>query len=400
MRLLRIATVYDDYAAAFYAARPQLAEAPYAQQREAMARDAFGWGDAWVAALGPLGIDVEEVTLNAAPAQRAWAREWAPALADGAPEAIALAQARAFAPEVIWYDHHDVDLLQRLRALPSVRAVLGWTGSYVPKGEVWRHIDLVLTCAPESVDVLRARGLHAGLLHHAFDPRVLERIEQRPPTIDVSFVGQLAADHPLHVHRERLLATLLEHVDVAVFAEARPRARGLPLAARRVVHDGLHALRRLGAPETALRRLPVVGRAAGWAVRPRGPLPPRLAAALQPPRYGLAMFQTLADSRLTLNVHACGHTRHSSNMRLFEATGVGACLVTDWAEGLGALFEPGVEVATYRDDDECVEVIRELLAHEDARAAMAQAAQRRVLREHTFAHRAPVLEAHIRGALG
>ena len=41
-------------------------------------------------------------------------------------------------------------------------------------------------------------------------------------------------------------------------------------------------------------------------------------------------------------------------MRLFEATGSGACLVTDWKENLGELFEPDVEVVTYRSVAECV----------------------------------------------
>jgi spore maturation protein CgeB len=110
------------------------------------------------------------------------------------------------------------------------------------------------------------------------------------------------------------------------------------------------------------------------------------------------MFQTLRDSRITLNIESGSTTRHSSNMRLFEATGVGTCLLTDRTEGLGELFEPGREVATYGDLDECVERIRRLLAHPDEREAIARAGQARTLRDHTLAHRARHLDALLRAA--
>jgi spore maturation protein CgeB len=74
-------------------------------------------------------------------------------------------------------------------------------------------------------------------------------------------------------------------------------------------------------------------------------------------------------------------------MRLFEATGVGAALVTDEASNLGELFDPGREVVTYATADELVERVAHLLEHEDERAAIARAGQERTLREHTYDRR-------------
>ena len=42
---------------------------------------------------------------------------------------------------------------------------------------------------------------------------------------------------------------------------------------------------------------------------------------------------------------------YANNMRLYEATGVGALLVTDWKENLGEMFEPGKEVVAYRSPE-------------------------------------------------
>ena len=69
------------------------------------------------------------------------------------------------------------------------------------------------------------------------------------------------------------------------------------------------------------------------------------------------MFQVLRNSLLTLNHH--GDLRpFANNMRLFEATGVGTLLITDWKENIHAMFEPGKEVIPYRSPEECVELVQ------------------------------------------
>jgi spore maturation protein CgeB len=111
------------------------------------------------------------------------------------------------------------------------------------------------------------------------------------------------------------------------------------------------------------------------------------------------MYQQLRDSKISLNTHIDVSPRSASNMRLFEATGVGSCLLTDWRENIAKLFEPDVEVATYRSAAECIEKVDYLLQHEDERQAIARAGQRRTLREHTYTQWAAKIDALIRDAL-
>jgi spore maturation protein CgeB len=100
------------------------------------------------------------------------------------------------------------------------------------------------------------------------------------------------------------------------------------------------------------------------------------------------MFQTLKNSKITFNCHIDVSPRSASNMRMFEATGVSTCLVTDWKENIQTLFEPDYEVVTYKSLAECVEKIQWLLMHPEQRQAIAQAAQQRVFNQHTFKQRA------------
>jgi spore maturation protein CgeB len=72
--------------------------------------------------------------------------------------------------------------------------------------------------------------------------------------------------------------------------------------------------------------------------------------------------------------------------RVFEAAGAAACLITDAWEGIETFLEPKREVLVARDGAEVAELVRAL---DPVRAkAIGEAALRRVLAEHTYAHRA------------
>jgi len=99
------------------------------------------------------------------------------------------------------------------------------------------------------------------------------------------------------------------------------------------------------------------------------------------------MYEVLAGARIALNHHIDVAGRYANNMRLYEATGVGALLLTDWKENLPQLYEPGKEVAVYRNVEECADLMEHYLAREDVRAGVARAGQERTLRDHTYEQR-------------
>ena len=78
---------------------------------------------------------------------------------------------------------------------------------------------------------------------------------------------------------------------------------------------------------------------------------------------------------------------YANNMRLYEATGVGALLITDYRDNLRTLFEPGKEVVAYSSAEECAELINYYLENEEERKAIARAGQERTLTEHTYYER-------------
>jgi spore maturation protein CgeB len=83
--------------------------------------------------------------------------------------------------------------------------------------------------------------------------------------------------------------------------------------------------------------------------------------------------------------------------RVFEAAGAAACLITDAWEGIEQFLQPDTEVLVARDGQDVADHLS-ALTPERARA-IGQAALKRVLAEHTYAHRGEQVDAIFRAAL-
>jgi spore maturation protein CgeB len=100
--------------------------------------------------------------------------------------------------------------------------------------------------------------------------------------------------------------------------------------------------------------------------------------------------------RAVLNVSCESAARYGFTppARFFEAAAAGACVITDVWEGIERFLEPGREILVARSGEEVADHLQRLTP-ERARE-IGQAAQRRVLAEHTFAHRAAQLDRLLR----
>jgi spore maturation protein CgeB len=407
MKLFRLTSFYTEYIRDFYAQRPSLEGQSYARQKAALDYDAFGEGDSWAYALTALGYEVMEVTANIEPLQQAWAREHGTAFTpDRWLWEIVSAQIKAFQPEILFIADYATFSRQWLRELrqvcPSIRLILGWCAAPFPDPGVFQAYDVVLSCIPELVDRFRVMGHTSFHLNHAFDTRILARIPRTGRDIDFSFLGGINRGKGSHRERERLLLELVQQVPIRIHTPNLDRScrEEVKTLARGCLFLALQGLRQAGVSESTLTRLPKIGRAALWPFRPLFSVHPRLRPYAKPAVFGLEMYQTLRRSKLTFNSHPDLAVNSASNMRLFEATGVGTCLVTDWKANLSRLFEPDTEVVSYQSAGECVEKVKWLLAHPEAGNAIAQAGHRRTLRDHTFVQRRVELDDIIRRSLG
>ena len=107
--------------------------------------------------------------------------------------------------------------------------------------------------------------------------------------------------------------------------------------------------------------------------------------------------ERLADGRqrFTLNLTRADMRKAgwSPSVRLFEAACAGAPILTDDWEGLEAFFTPGEELLVVRSSGDVLEALDKM--SENDRRALAARARRRVLAEHTAAHRAATLVGYV-----
>jgi hypothetical protein len=318
---------------------------------------------------------------------------------------IITAQVTLFKPEVIFAAKHPVmnsDFLDHLREkCKSIRLIFGWVDSPFGDDEVIKGWDLVISNIPSLVDLYRASGRHSEYMCYAFEPRILEKIDLKADrAIPFSFVGSIVKGPGFHNERELLMKKLVQKTEIQIFADvSRPspfELRALPL--RKSLFELVQGMRSIPGASSVLAALPVLK---NYVSAERTPdlshyVDPEILARCRPPVFGLSMYQTLRDSKLVFNNHIDLSNQFASNMRLFEATGVGSCLVTDWKQNLRQLYEPDQEVVTYRSIEEAIEKVGYLLAHEEDRQRIAAAGQRRTLQNYTYDHRAQELDQLIK----
>ncbi len=102
-----------------------------------------------------------------------------------------------------------------------------------------------------------------------------------------------------------------------------------------------------------------------------------------------------SSSRFTLNLtrREMVDVGYSPSVRLFEAAACGAAIISDQWPGLDSFFTPGREILLPETPQAVVDILRN--SSEKEMSAIGEAAQARVLKEHTANHRAEELERAI-----
>lgn len=374
MRFLVIDTDYPEFLNWLYAKHPALGKKAYSEQMQVRLESLYGQANFYASNLNKLNHEAHDIYPNNEPMQKAWAKEyglklrpdwrwefrWRRGMVPGVSRArgnqwlydILAAQIRHYKPDVVFNQTMNGINSRFLREMKRYfRLLVGQhAATRLADVEDWAVYDLVVSSFPPTVEWFRARQVPAALNRLGFEPHVLSYLTDGEKNIPASFVGSF---HPVHSTRIQWLEHLCSTSPVQVWS---PHTNHLP------------------APSSIRRSY------AGIA-------------------WGREMYQVLRNSLLTLNHHG-NIPPFANNLRLFEATGVGTLLITDWKENLHEMFEPGKEVIAYRTPGECAELIRYYLEHQDECRKIARAGQQRTLREHTYYQRVQelldIIESHLR----
>jgi spore maturation protein CgeB len=373
MKITIVDTYYAAFLARFYAQQSALTRADYSVQLQSLLDACFGTSDFYSRHLNELGCEAQDLIVNCVPLQQSWANANnvqlsrlalkvphrlfrvpvlgkfladLPGLMD-----VAVAQIKSAKPDVLYcqdLSFFPAEVLRELKA--HVRLIVGQIACPLPPESFLKGYDLILTSFPHFVPRLRALGVASEYFRIGFDERVLSLLGNVGKDIGFSFVGGISRHHGGAIP---LLEFLTEKTDMRVFGYgADSLSSSSPLRQR---HGG--------------------------------------------EVWGMDMYRALARSRITLNRHINVAENNANNMRLYEATGVGAMLLTDRKDNLHEIFEIGKEVVTYSSKEEAAELVRHYLDHPQEAEQIAKAGQVRTLREHTYVQRmqelVPILKSHL-----
>lgn len=371
MILAHVTTLYPRYVADFERRHPELSALPYAEHYARLMADAFGWSNHLTRHLAARGHVTTHFVANCASLQKKWMLENRGAeLAGEEPWQLVAEQLRRIRPEVLFVDDCYLFPPTRVRALreqvPSIRLVVCHQGLDGDPRRFFPADALVLTPARHQVDDWRTAGIDAHHFRHAFEPAVLTEPPPSGAQTPVSFLGSCSP--LLHPDRHQWLVALARQTSLEIWTDSFASVGTRLLLGSLLRGRAQQVLEHFFSP---LRR------------RMHGPL------------YGRAMFAQLRRSAITLNCHIAMAQPSAGNMRLFEATGAGACLVTDSRSDLHEIFALESEVVTYDSIAECVEKVCWLQDNPAAAAEIGARGQRRTLAAHTFTQRAAELEGLI-----
>lgn len=396
MRILKITSFYPAYLVKFYSDNPDLQNSAYATQIKKLAYDSFGWADFWSHAFRNSDHQVLEITSNNEWAQKAWAREHNLGISSGHWfTEILVAQVKLFKPEVLFFEDRNIPqetILAIKDALPNSVVSIAWCGTPFSTIEEFANFDVIIGCIPDVNEKLLAKGKTVYHLNHAFDPRVLGRIQKTSQKkYDVSFVGQMLKQGGMHSQRYAYIRLLSQYEHIHFFSPSANKT--LLTRLKNMLHPFAWQLSNIAREHKQISSLLQSG-SYGQRIlnlnEPQEEVHSDVTARLHPPVFGLEMFQVLESSKVCFNIHIDASHKSASNMRMFEVTGVGSCLLTDKKDNMGDLFATD-EVVTYSSPEECLEKIAWLTSHDRVREKIASKGQERTLRDHTFEIRAKEL---------
>lgn len=376
MRVLILNTDYEAFLDDLYAANPGLAEQSYDRQMAVRNLSLFGVADFYSEGLKANGVEAADVHLNNKAMQLRWASEHG-LIAETAggtepggvsavirglfgrgerltPELAAMpgwmrnvmtAQIENFRPDVILNQAMHLIGAESLRSLVGKGCLLvGQIAAPWHAPDDDRAYDLIVTSLPNFVQQFEHRGIRSFYNRLGFAPSVLASVPEVNRDLAVTFVGTLSSHH---AERIRLLEILAERTRLNIWGMGIDEVSG----------------------QSPIRRC---YRGQAW---------------------GRDMFAIFRRSQIVINQHIGIAGQYANNMRLYEATGCGATLVTDRKNNLHEIFQIGSEVVDYGNPEECLARIEELLNEPDRCAAIGSRGQSRTCGDHSYVRRTAELKA-------
>lgn len=363
IKIYKAFPAYDLYLNDFYQRNVILKSATFEVQKKALMNDYFPWIFSWTNNIHDKDIEIFETVHNSVWLQRAWNNRFN-TKGDWQFE-IVLKQIKKHQPHIcVLYppEYFDEIKLQFIREnVKHDLVIAGYDGMHRKKEELYKGYDLIITCSDVISDYYKLKGIDTVTVNFGFDKEVFTQMSRcNAPKYDIGFSGSVNLFSKLHTQRYELLKFLTKKVNIAIrsdFCSNRPK----------------FSLTSRGQLKRLIKDNDISNYFALW----------RIAKKNMGPVFGINMFQFLSESKISLNMHG-DDINFAANVRLFEITGIGSCMLTDWKNDISNFFNPNKEIMTYQSIEEAYHKIKFLLNNDSFRQKVASAGQEKTLKCYTY----------------
>ncbi|MBI5346626.1 MAG: glycosyltransferase family 1 protein [Chlamydiae bacterium] len=417
--IVRIASLhYPMLIKQLYERNKNLQNQPYAEQQKVLFNLAYTYSNSFSFAMNQLGNKAFELIYDVEILQKTWAREHnINYRVDNWQEDILLAQINFLKPDVIYFQdiyalpfETRADLKNKFPFIKLIGIFRGFPGVTKNLFKELSTADVLFVGSKVLEKKCRQVGLNPYLVHHFFDESVIEKTQSKYsdifiPKYDFTFIGTSGVQCGLdHLPRYVALLELAKRTDISFWLSEQgfgnvQKTNKFKAFARDKIKKcfeffSSNKLSNLLSLNISDKISSIVSEIIEHReIKKMGLLPPLVpiqtlfSQKCLPTVFGIDMYRILSQSKITFNIHAMQAEGTVDNIRMFQATGMKACLLTDRGSNLKELFEEDKEVVAYSSIDECIEKVNYLLSHKKTRRGIAENGQKRTLKDHNVMNR-------------
>jgi len=381
LKLLTISSMYPGYLQSFYMRFEQLKNLSYDEHYSLLLNDTTEFVGSYTRTFKRLGIDVKCVIANDYTLQQKWRKENC-RKSDNFKKVL-LEQVKSFKPDILSIENlsfTDIEWLENVRrSVKSIKLIMAFHCSTLsPKIiERLKWVDFVITCTPGLKEEMENMGIKSYLVYHGFDEDLLSRITGGDNLSKNNFIfsGSLSAGAGFHGERIELVENILKaDIDIGLYVNLEKEYKIRTKQFLFLVNEFFRKIHL----DRFRKYIPLLK----YGEKPIKNYSRTLLEKQQQPAFGIDMFKLFYDSNIVLNFHAEVAGNFAGNMRLFEVTGVGSCLLTDNKSNLSDLFEADKEIVVYESIEDCIEKAKWLFENNEERIKIALAGQQKTLSCH------------------
>jgi len=345
----------------------------YENHQKILFQDRFAWSDSFKNTFEKKdGIHVQEIIVNDYKLQKKWIEEnYKFFFNDNWEIEYLKKQLEYYKPNIVFINNPVLDK-SFYEIISSYKIkIITYDGVCSHNKNLINYSDLIISCLKSTCEFYSKNNKKVFYMSHGFDLRILQDLDNETIKKGSLFVGNIR--NIKHSKRIDLLDKSLSKTDLNVW---------IGDAEKNYNKSDFKKIFKLKAFLSNLKYFIHLQKAKKILRKNKGSI------------FGMKMYKLLNQSRVILNNHIDNSGDEMANIRTFESTGVGSCLVTDYKNNYSNFFSDD-EIVLFRNNDEAVEKINYLSKNPKIAAEIAKRGMKKVHSKHLLENRWNSLYEHL-----